>query len=106
MSAATYVIAVTCTGLADSLIDRERQDSPSLKLILVLLGVVCCIPVGRAILAVFAPAGGSTLPPVSFVEVLRWTAPCLFVWMLANARDPRFQVDPQAAVGGNPMRPI
>lgn len=103
LSAATYVCAITATGLADTLMERDAR--PTVRLIILGLSIGSLLPLAVVIFKMLVD-NEYTLAPTLW-DVVLWTGLSTAVWIVANARDPRFlDVSPQAAAGGAPMRPL
>jgi hypothetical protein len=99
ISAATFGVALCFTGIADSVLEKER---PGLfRFVVLVLGLLSLVPMSYEL---FGLAVGDAAPAkFSVLCSLVVAGPPGIVWALANARDVKFAPESwEAAVGGPP----
>ncbi|MBP8808958.1 MAG: hypothetical protein KBG48_03300 [Kofleriaceae bacterium] len=103
ISAATFGVALCFTGIADSVLEKERRGL--FRFALLVFGLLSLIPMSYELFQL--SMGHSNIEKRGLMNTLCVSGPPWLVWAVANARDVKFEPEEwDAAAGGNPVRDL
>ena len=111
LSILTYSVAIVGMSLLDAL--WREKPTRTIQILSVCIALAAILPPANAAWRFFGPssglAGAEVFDPYSgniFFNVSRFIFLPAVCWLFVNADDQRFDSDPYAAAGGNPLRAL
>lgn len=111
LSILTYSLAVVGMSMLDAFW-REKPTRP-IQILSVFIAFAAVWPPLNAALMFFGPSSGQAAAEVAdpysgntLFNVLRFCLLPAVCWLFVNVEEQRFDNDPDAAVGGNPLQPL
>lgn len=107
LSILTYSVAIVGTSIMDAFWGQEKVKA--IRILTVILGVVALLPAASATLRFFGPGATGTFDPFAngpWGATITYVVLPIVCWLFANVADDKFKNDPEAAVGGSPLKPL